>query len=89
VTHSGKIAGSVSGGCVESDMVERAREVLDSGRPVMATYGIAEELGVPRDAGAWGRVRYGSVNFLRCRSYSHLHRNSSSRGTRRESADLC
>jgi xanthine dehydrogenase accessory factor len=46
VTRSGKIAGSVSGGCVESDVVGRAREVIDSGRPVMATYGIADDVGL-------------------------------------------
>jgi xanthine dehydrogenase accessory factor len=45
VTGSGRIAGSVSGGCVESDVVERAREVLDSGRPALVTYGIADEAG--------------------------------------------
>ena len=45
VTRSGRMAGSVSGGCVESDVVERARHTLDSGEPVVANYGIADELG--------------------------------------------
>ena len=45
VTRSGRMAGSVSGGCVENDVFERAVHVLDSGRPAVATYGIADELG--------------------------------------------
>ncbi len=45
VTRSGKIAGSVSGGCVENDVVARAMQVLDSGEPVIAIYGISDELG--------------------------------------------
>lgn len=45
VTRSGRMAGSVSGGCVEGDVFERAVRVLDSGEPVVASYGIADELG--------------------------------------------
>ncbi|MFN8544474.1 MAG: XdhC/CoxI family protein [Candidatus Binatia bacterium] len=44
VTRSGRMAGSVSGGCVESDVFERAMQVLDRGAPAMATYGIADEV---------------------------------------------
>jgi len=46
VTRSGKMAGSVSGGCVEGDVVERARNVLERGLPEIARYGIADELGL-------------------------------------------
>ncbi|MBI4516405.1 MAG: XdhC family protein [Deltaproteobacteria bacterium] len=48
VTRSGKMAGSISGGCVENDLYERALHVLDSGQPALASYGIADdgELGV-------------------------------------------
>jgi xanthine dehydrogenase accessory factor len=45
VTRSGRMAGSVSGGCVENDVYERAMQVLDSGQPVVASYGIADETG--------------------------------------------
>ena len=45
ITRSGRLVGSVSGGCVESDVVERAFLVLDKGRPHLASYGIADELG--------------------------------------------
>jgi len=45
VTRSGRMAGSVSGGSVENDEFERAMEVLDTGQPVVASYGIADEMG--------------------------------------------
>ena len=43
VSESGELAGSVSGGCVESDVYENAREVLASGHPKLLCYGIADE----------------------------------------------
>ncbi len=43
VTRGGGMAGSVSGGCVESDVYERAMQVLDADRPALATYGIDDE----------------------------------------------
>jgi xanthine/CO dehydrogenase XdhC/CoxF family maturation factor len=43
VSESGELAGSVSGGCVESDVCHNAREVLASGQPRLLTYGIADE----------------------------------------------
>ena len=44
ISESGEIAGSVSGGCVESDVCENAREVLATGEPKLLTYGIADDL---------------------------------------------
>ena len=43
VTDDGRIVGSVSGGCVEADVAERARDVLAGGAPTLLTYGIADE----------------------------------------------
>ena len=43
ISESGEIAGSVSGGCVESDVYENAREVLESGKPKLLCYGIKDE----------------------------------------------
>jgi xanthine dehydrogenase accessory factor len=43
VSENGELAGSVSGGCVESDVATQAREVLTSGRPRLVSYGIADE----------------------------------------------
>jgi xanthine dehydrogenase accessory factor len=44
VSETGEIAGSVSGGCVESDVVLVAQEVLEGGAPRLVTYGITDEM---------------------------------------------
>jgi xanthine dehydrogenase accessory factor len=44
ISERGELAGSVSGGCVESDVAERAKEVLAGAPPALLTYGIADEL---------------------------------------------
>jgi xanthine dehydrogenase accessory factor len=44
LSESGELAGSVSGGCVESEVVEAAREVLAGGRPRLLTFGISDDL---------------------------------------------
>lgn len=56
VTRSGRMVGSVSGGCVESDVFERAMAVLRSGKPVVATYGIADELGFQAGLSCGGSI---------------------------------
>ena len=43
VSESGQMCGSVSGGCVESDVYRNAREVLETGEPKLLSYGIADE----------------------------------------------
>ena len=43
VSESGAICGSVSGGCVESDVVDQAKDVLDSGVPKLLSYGISDD----------------------------------------------
>jgi len=43
VSESGLMCGSVSGGCVESDVYENAREVMKTGEPKLLSYGIADE----------------------------------------------
>ena len=43
VTESGKLCGSVSGGCVESDVYEAAQEVLATGEPKLLSYGISDD----------------------------------------------
>jgi xanthine dehydrogenase accessory factor len=47
INDCGEIAGGVSGGCVEGAVVEIAERVIDTGRPELAHFGIA-------DSEAWG-----------------------------------
>lgn len=44
VSNAGDLAGSVSGGCVESAVFEEAQEVLRSGTPKLLRYGITDEM---------------------------------------------
>src|SRR5437763_11495236 len=43
VTRSGRMYGSVSGGCVEADVAERCKAVLDGELATVVSYGIADE----------------------------------------------
>lgn len=43
VSDAGDIAGSVSNGCVEPDVVERAQRIIRSGQPKLMKYGVTEE----------------------------------------------
>lgn len=45
VTKSGKMQGSVSGGCVEGAVYATAMEVIESGMPQLVSYGISDEMG--------------------------------------------
>ncbi len=58
-TADGAMSGSVSAGCVESDVFERALQVLAEGRPALANYGIADE-----SAFAVGLSCGGSIDVL-------------------------
>jgi xanthine dehydrogenase accessory factor len=46
VSRDGAIVGSVSGGCVESDVAAHAVEVMTQGRPRLVSYGISDEFGI-------------------------------------------
>ena len=48
VSDGGDIAGSVSNGCVEPDVVEQAQRVMRSGKPRLLTYGVSEEQNLER-----------------------------------------
>ncbi len=43
VTGSGRMAGSVSGGCVEGAVADAAREVMRTGAPQLLDYGISDD----------------------------------------------
>ncbi len=45
LTRSGRMAGSVSGGCAETDVFQRGLQVLDEGAPTLFKYGISAEEG--------------------------------------------
>ena len=44
VSERGELLGSVSGGCVESDVAIQAAEVIADGAPRLLTYGIDDDL---------------------------------------------
>ena len=43
VSDAGEMAGSVSGGCVESAVLQEALGVIETGQPKLLAYGIADE----------------------------------------------
>ena len=44
ISESGKMCGSVSGGCVEGDVFENAMDVMRSGEAKMLSYGITDDM---------------------------------------------
>src|SRR5438445_12570972 len=44
VTRSGKMAGSVSDGCIEGAVVEEAQQVLKAGKPKLAALGVPDDV---------------------------------------------
>jgi xanthine/CO dehydrogenase XdhC/CoxF family maturation factor len=43
VTRSGRLAGSVSGGCIEGAVADVAKAVMESGTPQLLDFGISDE----------------------------------------------
>jgi xanthine dehydrogenase accessory factor len=44
ISEDGEFVGSVSGGCVENDVVEHAKQVIDEDHPRLVPYGISDEM---------------------------------------------
>ncbi|MBY0400874.1 XdhC family protein [Myxococcota bacterium] len=53
----GQFEGSVSGGCVEGAVIERAQAVIENGRPETLEFGIADETAWSVGLACGGRVR--------------------------------
>jgi len=57
VDGQGRFEGSVSGGCVEGAVIERAQAVIESGRAETLEFGIADETAWSVGLACGGRVR--------------------------------
>lgn len=56
VTRGGRIAGGVSGGCLEGAVFEEAMDVLDTGRARLVHYGISDEMAFTVGLSCGGQV---------------------------------
>src|SRR4029453_17084990 len=53
----GNFIGSVSGGCVEGEVVTQAIDVIGSGKPKMLAFGVADEAAWKVGLACGGRIR--------------------------------
>ncbi|MFL2935442.1 MAG: XdhC family protein [Myxococcota bacterium] len=56
LTESGRMEGSISGGCIEGDVFTRGLQVLEESQPVLTRYGIESDLGVAVGLSCGGEV---------------------------------
>jgi xanthine/CO dehydrogenase XdhC/CoxF family maturation factor len=54
---SGNFLGSVSGGCVEGDVITEAMDVIRDGRPRMLEFGVADETAWRAGLSCGGRIK--------------------------------
>lgn len=57
VTADGRMYGSVSGGCVEADVVTEALDVIASGAPKTLEFGVADETAWRAGLSCGGRIK--------------------------------
>ena len=57
VDQDGTVLGSVSGGCVETDVVTEAIDVIAAGRPKMMEFGVADETAWRVGLSCGGRIK--------------------------------
>ena len=53
----GNFLGSVSGGCVEGDVITEAMDVIDDGKPRMLEFGVADETAWRSGLSCGGRIK--------------------------------
>jgi xanthine/CO dehydrogenase XdhC/CoxF family maturation factor len=57
IDEEGNFLGSVSGGCVEGAVVTEALDVIDSGKPKMLEFGVADETAWKVGLSCGGKIR--------------------------------
>ena len=57
IDEEGNFLGSVSGGCVEGAVVTEALDVIDSGKPRMLEFGVADETAWKVGLSCGGKIR--------------------------------
>jgi xanthine dehydrogenase accessory factor len=57
VTASGRIAGSVSGGCIEGAVAQAAQDVMASGAPKLLDFGVTNEMAWEVGLACGGKVK--------------------------------
>ena len=57
IDDGGNFLGSVSGGCVEGDVVTEAMDVIEDGKPRTLEYGVADETAWRVGLSCGGRIR--------------------------------
>ena len=57
IRDDGQVAGSVSGGCVEVDVIQAAAGVMSSGESRLLEYGVSDELAFSVGLACGGRIR--------------------------------
>lgn len=57
IDESGNFEGSVSGGCVEGEVISQAMEVISSGNAKMLEFGVADETAWRVGLSCGGRIR--------------------------------
>ena len=82
VTRSGKMAGSVSNGCIEGAVFEEAQKVLESGEPKIAAFGVADDVAFEVGLACGGHIEV----FIQ--PLNAVHRDLAARLGRNEPATL-
>jgi xanthine/CO dehydrogenase XdhC/CoxF family maturation factor len=57
IDSDGNFEGSVSGGCVEGAIIDEAMDVIESGKPRMLEFGVADETAWKVGLSCGGRIR--------------------------------